>query len=408
MSLVDDRSEVAELARWLTDVALEACDAGTLLTRLGERLNAAGLKISRLSTAWRTLDPMTYAQFVTWSATGALEIGARTHSQADLRSSRNEATGLLRHIVENEIPLYRADLTSSEQPYDLLRDLRAEGHTGFIGTTTKFGPGHIDHGVLRGVYFSACTDAPGGFDDATVDVLMALRPTLALAFRAIIEAELAEALASTYLGPLAARRVLGGAIRRGDAEVIPAAIWYSDMRSFTPLAEELTLDDTIAFLNEVFEATAGAVTDAGGHVLDFIGDAVLAIFPIEDDGVRRALRALDDSLARLAEMRGRILAGGGPPVMAATAREGIVGIALAVGDVRFGNIGTPRRLSFSVIGPTVNMVARIEALTKMLREPVLVSAPVADLAPGRFVLRGAFNLEGVRDRRALYGLAKRA
>ncbi|UOM33218.1 adenylate/guanylate cyclase domain-containing protein [Acuticoccus sp. I52.16.1] len=405
MSLTECRVEVADLQVWLTEVALEAREIGTLLSELGERLNAAGLAISRLSLGWRALHPLTYANFVTWADDAPLEAGALSHVDAARRDGSNS---VLRHIVENEIALYRVDLTAPAQPYDLLRELRDEGHSGYIGTTTKFGAAHVDHGVMRGVFFSFCTRAPTGFDDRTVDTMMALRPTLALAVRALIEMEASKALATTYLGRLAAERVLDGAIRRGDAEVIPAAIWYSDMRAFTPLAEELSLDETIAFLNEVFEATAGAVGDAGGHVLDFIGDAVLAIFPIEDDGVRRSLAALDDSLARLAEMRARILSRGGPLAMAASARAGIVGIALAVGDVRFGNIGTPRRLSFSVIGPTVNMVARIEALTKMLREPVLVSAPVADLAPGRFVLRGAFNLEGVRDRRALYGLAKRS
>ncbi|RAI04120.1 adenylate cyclase [Acuticoccus sediminis] len=404
MSLVDCELEVRDLQHWLTDKALEARDGGELLTALGDKLGEAGLDVSRLSVAWRALDPLTYAQYITWTKGEPLDSGAMSHADNERRDGTNS---VLRYIVENEIEFYRADLTQPEQPYAHLASLRDEGFTDYVGTITKFGRGHIDHGVMRGVFFSFCTRAPGGFDKATLDAVMDLRPTLALAFRALNETSSAEALARTYLGPLAAGRVLDGAIRRGDAEVIPAAIWYSDMRAFTPLAEELTLDETIAFLNEVFEATAGAVGDAGGQVLDFIGDAVLAIFPIEDDGIRRALRALDESLERLAKIRRRILTSDSPPVMVASAREGLVGIALAVGDVRFGNIGTPRRLSFSVIGPTVNMVARIEALTKMLREPVLVSAPVADLAPDRFVLRGAFNLEGVRDRRALYGLARR-
>ncbi|WP_108676508.1 adenylate/guanylate cyclase domain-containing protein [Acuticoccus yangtzensis] len=392
------------LARTLTAVALKATNGEELLAAFGRALNDAGVPVSRVSVAWRALHPLIYAKFINWRDDGALAGGEMTHEAA---AHRDGAHSVLRHVVENELTFYRADLRPPAQPFDLLRELRGEGHTDYVASIAKFGGAHIDHGVMRGVFFSFCTRAPDGFDDAAIDAVLNLLPTLALGFRSIIEMAMGEALAATYLGPLAAERVLGGAIRRGDAEVIPAAIWYSDMRAFTPLAEEVPLDETIGFLNEVFEATAGAVGDAGGQVLDFIGDAVLGIFPIQDDGLRRALGALDDSLQRLTALRSRVLSGDAPPAMKATAREGLVGIALAVGDVRFGNIGTPRRLSFSVIGPTVNMVARIEALTKMLREPVLVSAPVADLAPDRFVLRGAFNLEGVRDRRALYGLAKR-
>lgn len=405
MSLVDrPRVDLAELQQLVAEVALEAAEGGVILSTLGERLNQAGLPISRLSMAWRALHPLIYAQYVTWSDDGAIEADAMLHAQ------RREAGGigtLVQHIVSNEISEYRIDLTGAELPYPLLKQLAAEGHTDYAATIAKFSHKHMDEGVLRGVFFSFCTRAPGGFAPEVVDTVLALKPVLGLAFRAIIESTMMKTLADTYLGPLAAERVLDGAIRRGDAEIIPATIWYSDLRGFTPLAEEMELDGTIAFLNEVFEATAGAVAESGGQVLDFIGDGVLAIFPIEDDGIHRALKALDESLERLAAIRRRIEREESPPAMRASAAQGLVGIALAVGDVRFGNIGTAGRLSFSVIGSTVNMVARIEALTKMLREPVLVSAPVADCAPRRFVLRGAFNLEGVRDRRALYGLAGR-
>lgn len=418
MSLVDrPRVDLAELHQLIAEVALEAHEGGTILTALGERLNRAGLPVSRLSMAWRALHPLIYAQYVTWTEGGEIEANAMLHAQRpdpDGGGSGGSGGGsgggggsLVHHIVSQELEDYRVDLTAEPLGFELLAELAAEGHTAYAATIAKFSHKHIDEGVLRGVFFSFCTREPGGFAPDVVDTLMELKPTLGLAFRAIIESTMMKTLADTYLGPLAAQRVLDGAIRRGDAEVIPATIWYSDLRGFTPLAEELELDETIAFLNEVFEATAGAVAAAGGQVLDFIGDGVLAIFPIHDDGIARSLSALDDSLERLAAVRRRIETEDCPPSMRASAAQGLVGIALAVGDVRFGNIGTAGRLSFSVIGSTVNMVTRIEALTKMLREPVLVSAPVADCAPERFVLRGAFSLEGVRDRRALYGLAAR-
>src|SRR5215203_52635 len=117
------------------------------------------------------------------------------------------------------------------------------------------------------------------------------------------------------------------------------------MRNSTMLAESLPSDVYFALLNSYFEATAGPLVDHGGEVLDFIGDAVLGVFPYENseglaEAARRANAALDETLAR------------GREVNVDREKLGLdrfhFGIGLNVGDVKFGNIGIPQRLSFSV------------------------------------------------------------
>lgn len=400
----DAEAIAAPIRSFIVDAALHETDDQTLIDGVACRLRDSPIRLSRMSAAHTTLHPLIRAQNVAWTAASGLASTNFFHADPEGETFR---TSPLRYVLDNALDVYRHRLDGGDLPFPAFREFAAAGATEYVAMLISFSAGSVPRDDRRGVFFSFCSNRPGGLDQAAFDALVLLRQPLALAFRILIERAVSEAIATTYLGRVAAQRVLAGAIRRGDAEVVPAAIWYSDLRSFTPLVEDLELDDSIAFLNEVFEATAGAVGDAGGEVLDFIGDAVLAIFPVADDGMARALAALDDALSRLSNLRERHSGSHVPAAIIRTASEGFVGIAIAAGDVRFGNIGTTERLSFSVIGPTVNMVARIEALTKMLREPVLVTAPVAELAPDRFVLRGAFALEGVRDRRALYGLVNR-
>jgi adenylate cyclase len=191
---------------------------------------------------------------------------------------------------------------------------------------------------------------------------------------------LARAVADAYIGPRSGRRVLDGRIRRGDVESLRAAIWFSDLRGWSRLANTLPAADAVALANGYFERVEAAVVEAGGEILKLIGDAVLAIFPVEaagpdkpgDDAAacRAALEAARDAQARSA-------ADGGAAF----------GIGLHVGELVYGNVGTPTRLDFTVMGQAVNLAARLEGLTKTLGRPVIVSealaraagAPCADL-----------------------------
>ena len=128
-------------------------------------------------------------------------------------------------------------------------------------------------------------------------------------------------------------------------ETIRAAIWLCDLRGFTSLSEALPRDALIEMLNQYFGPMCDAVESNGGEVLKFIGDAMLAIFPVVDDPATACHQAL--SAARRAEdalvkVNGLRATGSLPPIN--------YGIALHFGDVIYGNIGSDTRLDFTVIG----------------------------------------------------------
>src|SRR5262249_23744938 len=148
-----------------------------------------------------------------------------------------------------------------------------------------------------------------------------------------------------------------------------------------------------------FEATAGTVLLHGGEVLKFIGDAVMAIFPTDDvpDAAARAIDAARATLAAIAELNNRRAETDAP----------LIHVALAIhhGDVTYGNVGVPGRLDFTVIGPAVNEVARLEGLSKQLARPVVASDAFARLAPDGLVSLGRHALRGVSAEHEVFTLA---
>jgi adenylate cyclase len=224
----------------------------------------------------------------------------------------------------------------------------------------------------------------------------------AVACRAAIQKRVMANLAHTYLGATAGWQVLAGDIRRGDGARIPAVVWFSDLRGSTRLSDTMDPDSYLALLNRYFECTAAPVIEHGGEILNFIGDGVLAIFPIEA-GCPRAAAARAEAAALEAQRLCDEAAGstpGGAPLR--------FGIGLAVGEVMFGNIGVPSRLAFSGIGQVVNTVQRIEKATKPMGLRVLADAGFAAAAPGAWRPAGDLEIRDFGRRIAVFTLGERA
>ena len=180
------------------------------------------------------------------------------------------------------------------------------------------------------------------------------------------------ALLEAYLGRRSAARVQAGALRRGSGETIRAALLYADLRGFTALSETTEPAAMIAALDAWFERVAGAVQAFGGEVLKFIGDGVLAIFPVTGtpaEACEAALRAVVAARAGMAHLDAVRQAQGLPPLP--------FGAALHLGDILWGNIGAADRLDFTAIGPAVNLVSRLEGLCRPLGRSVLISGAIA-------------------------------
>jgi adenylate cyclase len=213
----------------------------------------------------------------------------------------------------------------------------------------------------------------------------AAAPLAALAARAALAA-----LLEAYLGRRSAARVQAGALRRGTGETILAALLFADLRGFTAMSETTEPADMIATLDAWFDRLAGAVHAFGGEVLKFIGDGVLAIFPVT--GPRReaceaALRAIAAARAGMAHLDKQREGQGLPPLP--------FGVALHLGEILWGNIGAADRLDFTAIGPAVNLVSRLEGLCRPLGHSVLISGAVAAETSTKLVSLGQHELRGI-------------
>ena len=170
------------------------------------------------------------------------------------------------------------------------------------------------------------------------------------------------------------RRVLAGRIARGVADRINTVLWFSDLRGYTKITDTAAPEQIIPLLNDYAEAVISAIHDAGGDVLKLIGDGTLAIFEASDPGqaCRCALDAAGSASTRIAEVNARRTAAGLPVTQAY--------LALHVGEVLYGNIGSPERLDFTVVGPAVNEVGRIAAMCRSVERDVLLSPAFAAAA----------------------------
>jgi adenylate cyclase len=294
----------------------------------------------------------------------------------------------------------RLDIDNPVLDFGVLRDLHAEGATDYVAMPLPFSDGQINALCIS-------SNRPGGFTTADLGHIYEILAVLGRIYEVHALQHKAVSLLDTYLGSHAGERVLNGLIRRGDGQDIRAIIWFCDLRGSTPLALSMSRSEFLAYLNEFFDCVAGAVLDHGGQILRFIGDAALAIYPLEQDAnedeiqaaCERAISAASEASTRVQSANRTRNQHSLPPIE--------YGIGLHVGDVTYGNIGTGNRLEFTVIGEAANLAARIESMCKSLGESVLVSAEFAACAPDRVVSLGTHQLKGIDEAQEIYTLLKK-
>jgi adenylate cyclase len=374
----EDHEAIAAIASWLIADARLNCAPLALIEGFCRRLLALGVPLGRLRAGQAIANPLASAWGVIWTRDGT-----STHEYTVPRTLL--ATGAyhgspFQHVIRTRQSFRRRlhDL-DPERDHPVLHEMAAAGGTDYLALPLEYGDGSVQG-------LSLVADAAQGFADRHLAIAEALRQPLAAALEPTAMRRSSASLLRTYLGDGPAEAVLKGAIRRGDRRRIEAAILFSDLRGFTALSERLAEAALFGALDRYFEAVVEAVRAEAGDVLKFLGDGILAIFPVELAGSRAAacaaaLRAVGQATARLAEAP----PAGGPP-LAFTA-------SLHVGEVVYGNIGSPDRLDFTVLGPTVNLVSRLEVLAKQLNRPVLCSAAFARALerPARSLGRFAFK-----------------
>jgi adenylate cyclase len=336
---------------WLVDEASAASGPDRFLSELGGRLLADGLKLAGGALTLAVPHPIIARRTWLWRAETGEVIEALSFASDPLSHSGRDWLAELGPVQEDTI----GPVLASRGP-----DSPVLGWAG----TRPFQP--ADAARLRQV------------------ARFVVAPLAALAARAALTA-----LLEAYLGRRSAARVQAGALHRGTGETIRAALLCADLRDFTALSEATEPAAMIAALDAWFDRVAGAVHAFGGEVLKFIGDGVLAIFPVTGapaEACEAALRAVVAARAGMAHLDAARQAQGLPPLP--------FGAALHLGEMLWGNIGAVDRLDFTAIGPAVNLVSRLEGLCRPLGRSVLISGAVAaetttPLVPlGEHVLRG--------------------
>ncbi|HKK36500.1 MAG TPA: adenylate/guanylate cyclase domain-containing protein [Paracoccaceae bacterium] len=396
-----------EIERWLLDEALHDADIVELFGALCARLHALGIPLQRAALSWPTLHPLFQAEQIYWRLEDGAELFQYRHDAIPTGAFEESP---FHHVLVNRLARLRRRLDGPDalRDFPVLDELAEAGFTDYLMTATSFRIAEVDayRGGASGIMASWATTRPGGFSDGDLQALTRVQKVFAVACHASIQKRVMVNLANAYLGRTAAAKALGGDVRRGDGETIRAVIWYSDLRRSTQLSNALAPEAYLQLLRDYYDCTAQPVIDEGGEILEFIGDAVLAIFPIRGetggpDAVRAATRAMDASLAH----RARCVASGSAPA-GCVPEQLAFSIAMSIGDVMFGNIGVPTRLTFSAIGSAVNQVARLDELAKEMRRSVLVTREVAAVDPGRWVPLGLRPLRDFAEPAEVHGLAE--
>ncbi len=400
-----------EIAAWLAEAGLTNLPLEELVDGFARRLNEAGAGVARVFVGMNTLHPLLRARSLIWDrVSGPSTRFEFQHGEVATPIIRESPFATMLRGGTSEM---RCDLTSpprsSEWP--VFAELREQGMTDWLGRVFPFGelapqlPGAVPESARElWLVASFATDRVGGFGMAEMGVLTELMPVFALAVKATTMRSVGHGLLASYLGNDPAARVLSGAVQRGEVQSVEAVLFYADLRDFTALADTLPGRELIALLDECFDCMVRPVNRLGGEVLKFLGDGLLGIFRIDNrrrtETCAAALSAASEALD-LMEIQAttRRVAGKDTPGL---------DIALHVGTVQYGNVGTDARLDFTFIGPAVNEAARIELLCKELGHPLLVSQAFAAAATGsrgHLTSVGRHRLRGVRGESELFTLA---
>jgi adenylate cyclase len=364
---------------WMIAEGVRTMDGAAFFDGLCWRLVGQGVPLWRTNLSVGTLHPQIMGVGFRWWRDRGVTEEFRVKHGMERRTEYLESP--MRRAIEDAVTVrYRLEGDSAAvEQYPLLKALRAAGATDYLAC-----PMHLTIGRHRVATWA--TDRPGGFTDAHIATIEAILPALALVIESKTQQRMSASLLDTYLGRTIGHHILSGEIFRGQGRHLRAALMAVDLRSFTALSDRIPGEELIQLLDDYFDAVAASVHGQGGEILKFVGDGVLAIFEpagrSERDAVTAALAAGEDTLRRIDTANNN---------RAAVGQELIgLGIGLHLGDVIYGNVGAIDRLDFTAIGPAVNLVCRLEGLTKRLGRPLLVSESFAQ-AYGRPLLSLGFQ-----------------
>ncbi|MBI5260559.1 MAG: adenylate/guanylate cyclase domain-containing protein [Bradyrhizobium sp.] len=377
---------------WLIAGARSAPTPSAMMAECCERLVAAGLPLWRVGVFVRTLHPEIYGRNFIWKPGAAVEVGT---VDFDIQNTPEFMASPLAIVFREGVEV-RGDPNGPEiERFPILADLRNEGATDYFALPLRF----MDDTIHAATW---TTKQRGGFTDEQLRAIRSFMPVLARYVEIIDLRRTASLLLDTYVGNRAGERIMGGQIRRGHTDSMQAAIWLSDLRGFTTLSDRLPAETVVEILNRYFDCQVASIRAQGGEVLKFMGDGLLAVFPVaeqEDDIHQVCARVVDAAK----ESRANVEAMQYPIGDAVESFR--FGVALHVGKILYGNIGGGNRLDFTCIGPAVNLAARLEKIAGGLNRAVVSSQAFASVCGTGWTDLGEFPIAGFAKAERVYGLA---
>lgn len=369
-----DPGSILSVLEWLSGDECHAIDEAGLISGLGRRLRQIGLPVDRMTLHLMTLHPEILGRTLAWAPSEPIEIHDREHGM-----KLAYATSPLRKVMDSREPMI-VDTNDQQWPWQHIDVFRDRGLVQLVIAPLC----NVDGPVSAAVFG---TKRPGGFATSEIRVIERVLPALrnTCELRVMRQAELS--LLDVYIGPMTAQRILAGKIRQGEIETMEAALLLCDLRGFTELSNKLPEGKVLDLLNAYFDVVVPAITSQGGEVLKFMGDAVMAFFPSSDTVMasEQALAATDQILDELLRFD----------------MEGVnvdAAVALHYGKVSYGNVGSGRRLDFTVIGSDVNLLSRIQTACGVLGKSVLMSDAFRRMGRTENVVTTNFHhLKGFED-----------
>lgn len=384
---------ISELNHWMMNTGRRSGDPVKVVSHYCEVLVGCGVPLWRVNIGQRFANPLLIAWGVIWTPNGT-----DTYDVTHARMLTDGYVGsAFEYILENQRPLHKSLRgLDPENDHASYLEFAEAGGTDYYATLLDYGDGS-QHGC------TFATRTAAGFAPGHLAMIEATKAGLSCALEPVTMRKSTQSLLRTYLGDGPSEAVWNGTIRRGQRKTLEAVVMFTDLRGFTELSESATEAEILDALDGYFELVVQAVEEKGGDVLKFMGDGILSVFAVPGRDkrackCRQAALAASGVLTGLASLNQTRSKAGNPALD--------IGIGINIGLVSYGNIGSPGRLDFTVLGSTVNVASRIEGLTKTTGDRVLATAPVADAAPELFSERGRHEVRGLRNPITLFGLVK--
>ncbi len=387
-----DRWALEPVATWMLTDGRHITEPRAFIGALVEHLNNAGARVDRIRMSIPTLHPQFVALGMSWSRGEEAQFWSGHHGVQLTDAYIGSPMEFVQ--LHQQMLHQRISPKASEGEHPIWQELRAAGLQDYLAIPMVLAAGRMATLTV------ATSDTPG-FSDDDVARFTALTNLLTPLVELMAGRRTTLGLLDTFVGKRISERILQGQVKRGDGEQISAAFWYSDLRGFTALSETLPTDQLLRLLNDYYEYCAAAAAARGGEILQFIGDAILIVFEITDPSRTRtvcaaALDAAVDAFDTIAVVNNRRRRSGQPEIE--------FGLGLHLGTVTHANVGAPNRLAFNVVGPAVNMTARIQSMTKELQIPLLMSADFARQIDASVISVGRHEMRGIAKTQELFRL----